>query len=440
MSGIVMFARREQHSDRRRGTTETRHFSCFLRPSKKYHQEAMATAKRRCPVRGVWRRRAEIGFAGLLVLLFAGPAYATIFVFLDDPFDDRQAILSVRGDPRIASYTREVEALRERLLKWKERDFHAIFGEPVKPPRPETHAMLCTEPRGIGLSGIRYMDEKKNKDHVDAYTVPGCGRIDVYFQIDGVTPAHAHFYLTPDGDFPKLDRQEALEQRLDWERPRFQNLVKFVNHRWREVVVWEVDEPRQRAQFQDVESGDFILKAHAMMVWGASHGYRLRNTAAGSGGLPHWAWYDGERMVAEALCEFTNRRSDWIPSRFVFYRENGTPAREYRGRWNCSCSAWWRREDGEVVRSESGPVQFGVWRPTSWSWRTPAPGRFRVEEDTNGDGVPDALAEPAGDFADAVRQPLPVEKSWAIHPKLIPDEGRVPEQEARALPIRKIPE
>src|SRR5262245_44964907 len=127
--------------------------------------------------------------ACLVAFLFPSTTRAVIFLLLRDPHDDREIVRQVQEDRKVIAFRKEVEAFAQPLLQWKERDFHALFGKPVN-PKEDDYAMICTEARMIGLSGIRYADAKLNKDHTDTHLVGATGRIDVYYDIDGETPVH----------------------------------------------------------------------------------------------------------------------------------------------------------------------------------------------------------------------------------------------------------
>src|SRR5262249_29334442 len=93
--------------------------------------------------------------ACLVACLFLPTTRAVIFLSLQAPQDDPAIISQVQEERKVIAFRGEVQIFAQRLLQWKERDFRALFGKPVS-PREGEYAMMCTEARVIGLSGIRY--------------------------------------------------------------------------------------------------------------------------------------------------------------------------------------------------------------------------------------------------------------------------------------------
>ena len=76
--------------------------------------------------------------------------------------------------------------------------------------------------------------------------------------------------------------------------------------------------------------------------------------------------------------------------------------------------------------------------PIVWEWLDENQNEVRSERDTNGDGLPDRYGKM--DSPRTPLLPLSVDLSWAVHPELIPESLRVPDQESRRVPIRRIPD
>jgi hypothetical protein len=380
-------------------------------------------------------RRTLLALALLTTLLLPSGLDAGIIVLLRDPLDDTDVVRKVQEDPAIRAFQKEVRAFGKRLLQWKERDFQAIFGNARVQPGAR-YAMMSTEPRVIGMSGRRYADPKLNKDHTESYHVGNTGRLDVYYSLDGVTPVHVHFYLRADKGFIKLDRADKLQARLFWERAAFARVVSETRKRWREVVVWEVDADKQKAQSQGMGSGDLDARLRAMLRWGVQQGYRLDHQPARGDQTPRWTWFLGEKMMAEAYHDRGFKGAAGKPSNFIFYRPDGQRLRDDGG-WPSVQMIRWYRPDGTMVRSEHGSQDGDRWKPTGWSWYDKDGKAVRTEFDTNGDGVPDRVL--SGEFfARAPTTTLAVERSWAVHPELIPVELRTADDPSRRLPLRKI--
>lgn len=176
--------------------------------------------------------RQAIAFASAILVLgiFSGESSAlSIIMILDDEFDNRHILLSLRNDKAVKAFNEKITALADRLNRLKERDIVALFGKPIAQPA-NTFAMPVAQPRGFGLSGLRYADEKKNKDHVEFYEVGTCAGLKVYYSLDGVSPDVIIFYLRVDDSFPRLAKNN-LEKRLDWESRRWQVLLDYVERR-----------------------------------------------------------------------------------------------------------------------------------------------------------------------------------------------------------------
>jgi len=377
---------------------------------------------------------ARLAFLLLCLVPVAGPA--VIIEVLTDSLDDLKVVQKAQVTPKVVALGSEVEAVRRRMLGWKERDFHALFGKPVD-ARKARYALMCPEPRIIARSGRRYADPKLNKDHIDTHLI-GPGRIDVYYQLDGVTPSHVHFYLKTDADFLKLDRLGNLDKRLAWERAKFLAMAKRIEQRRREVFVWEIDVVRQRKKYQGMDSGNFDAKLDAMLRWGEKQGYRLEHRPAMNEATPRWEWHHRGRLVAEAYHDRGFKGQAGKPSYFILYRPDGTRLRDDTG-WPSLAMIRWYRPDGTMVRSESGKTHEGNWRPTGWSWYDEKGKGIHTEWDSNGDGIPDAYSPGPAGSRDSGR-PLSVEQSWAVHPERIPAAVAIPGQADRRVPLRKIPE
>ena len=377
-----------------------------------------------------------------LICLFAAlhpvTSQAVIIVPTRDPHDDRDIVHRVADNPHVVAFHREADAFRDRLLRWNERDFLAMFGAPIDASKGD-EALMVGEPRVLALSGLHSDDPKDNKDHTDAFPVADRGRLVVYFGNDGKSPVYVLFYLKTDQDFIKLDRVANVEKRLAWERPRFVRLVTEVDRRWRQAVIWEVDTEKEKAQSQDLESGDFTVKLRALERWGKEQGYTLNYHPPEGDVTPSWSWYQGEVLMAEAWHDRGFKGAKATPCHFAFYRPDGSLLRDETG-WPSLEMIRWYRLDGEALAFvELGTLRDGAWRRAEWSWYNKRGEIVRTEKDSNGDGIPDVHGD--SDLADQEPQSLlSVDRSWAVNPGLIPVELRDPGQPERRVPLRRIPQ
>jgi hypothetical protein len=377
-----------------------------------------------------------------LICLFGGlhpvTSQAVIIVPTRDPHDDRDIVHLVANNPHVVAFHREADAFRDRLLGWKERDFRALFGPPVDASKGD-EALMLGEPRMLALSGLHSDNPNDNKDHTDAYLVAAEGPLLVYFGHDGKSPVYVLFYLKTDKDFIKLDRAANVEKRLTWEKPRFVRLVMEIDRRWRQAVVWEVDTELEKAQSQDLESGDFTVKLRALERWGKEHGYTLNYHPSEGNVTPTWSWFRGEVLMAEARHDRGFKGNKATPCHFAFCRPDGSLLRDETG-WHSLEMIRWYRLDGEALAFvELGTLRDRAWQRAEWSWYNKRGEIVRTEKDSNGDGVPDVYGN--NDLADQEPQSsLSVDRSWAVNPGLIPVELRNPGQPGCRLPLRRIPE
>jgi hypothetical protein len=359
---------------------------------------------------------------------------AVIILALNDPFDDLKVIHQVQEFKSVQAFQTSTKAFKKGLLALKERDLHALFGKPTA--KPKDMAMLCSEPRNICLSGLRFADPKKNKDHTDFHAIGNFAGIEVYYGIDGETIVHVQLYLKTNAAFPKLDNVKRLDQRLAWVMSGFQRLTRHFEVRRQKVFQWEIDPEEEKKLLRGFDSPHFEKKLTAWLEWGKQNSLRLKYLPPEGEETPEWSWYDSKgRLVAKAYHGRGYKGSEGKPSDFNLYHPNGRPAREEHG-WPDLDMVRWQRPDGKNIRVDGGSVVDGTWRASSWCWYDRDGKEMRVEEDDNGDGIPDWVSQFVS--GEANRQRLAVEKSWAIHPELIPKECSVQGQEHNRVPIRKI--
>jgi hypothetical protein len=366
---------------------------------------------------------------GFFVFAFVPDAKAVIILFLENPFDESKALEAIREDKRVLAFRRDIDGFSDGLLRLKERDFHALFGKPVE-KKSEEYTMSIAGPRCLGLSGLHYTDPKKNKDHIDFHCLDDHGGVEIYYQINGETPAAIILYFRIDKDFPRLRSAKGLDNRLCWERQHFTRLVRYFESRQRVVFEWEVDEAAERKLYQDEESLDLKVKLAAWIKAGERACYRLASKPGTEYSRPEWKWYGpGNRLLWQARHDRGFKGAEALASEFIRFHPNGNPARKESG-WPEIQVIWWYREDGTLVRCEGGSQRQGRWRAIDWTWYDKSGKDIRCERDTNGDGLPDTLKG----------KPLAVKDSWAIHPNLIPKDNTLPELRERRVPLRKISE
>jgi hypothetical protein len=357
--------------------------------------------------------------------LFAENASASILILLRDEFDDSPKIIAAANDPAVKTFRADLDALKDRLRLLKERDVIALFGKSVPKPA-KTFAMPVGQPRGLGLSGLRYTDPKKNKDHTEFYRIGDTAGLKIYYALDGVTPMAIVVYFRADNSFPKLTR-DNLKDRLAWDRMRLRQLTDHLDRRRAAVFVWEVDPQAEKMLYRDDFSRDPKAKLAAWKASARKLGLRYQYDS----GSNHHRWYRPDGTLAREAYAGDGPQK---PAVFIWRHKDGQSELRSENSGNLTIHRWrWCRPGTTYnIRYETGNSSG---RPDHWSWYDRNGKLIRSEWDSNGDGVPDRVAE---DPEGKASNPLRVEQSWAVHPRLIPNECRIPDQPERRVPLRRI--
>src|SRR5262245_49931532 len=106
----------------------------------------------------------------VLSLTVLAVAQAGIIVMLNDERDEIKLVQHARDQAEVQEHGKKIEAFAARLRKLKEKDIEALFGKPA-PMKAKAFAMPVAQPRGFGMSGMRFAEEKKNKDHEEFYHI-----------------------------------------------------------------------------------------------------------------------------------------------------------------------------------------------------------------------------------------------------------------------------
>ena len=365
--------------------------------------------------------------------LLAGAAGAQIFIVMDDSLDDRKLVASAASRPQVGETRGILERLRGRMLQWKERDYAAVFGTAVK--LPEKLAMPIGQQRAVTLSGLRYSDEKMNHDHCDVYAIGKIGYVEVYFGLDGQTAAEVRFFVPPDADFVKVSADEGgLAKRLAWDKLKLDGLEVWIADKWSQLHKVQVDSAREQEHVSGDWSRDIKSKLAAWKATGETNGWKLQEDAATSPGGRHWRWYDKTGKLVREAYPYTGNE---LPNVFIWVHPGTNKEMRREEGMGQDYLSWWRwcRADGTNIRYEARNHGAGSaqWRADTWVWYDGRGKEIRVESDTNGDGIPDRVAV----SLDAKEEEaLSAEKSWAVHPELIPEESRIGD-EVRAVPVRE---
>jgi hypothetical protein len=143
----------------------------------------------------------------IALVVFVSGSRAIVTLLIHDPVDDRALVDAVSGQKPVKEFAAEIEALEKILLAKDKEKIEKLLGKPA--PKPEKdYAMPVGQPRGFTISGLRYADEKKNKDHTAFYPVGDFAGIEVRYAVDGTSPQFALLYFKLDDQFPKLKQLE----------------------------------------------------------------------------------------------------------------------------------------------------------------------------------------------------------------------------------------
>jgi hypothetical protein len=167
---------------------------------------------------------------GVIVIgILASTAWAGIFMRFQDDFDDSSLVSAVSEQEPVKKFNEEINSFQKTLWPCKEKEIEKFLGKPVARPE-KTYAMPVAEARAVLMSGIRYSEKKMNKNHIAFYPIDDFAGLDVWYGMDGESPEFAILYFKVDKTFPKLTATN-IDQRLSWDRQRFDKLVKYVEKR-----------------------------------------------------------------------------------------------------------------------------------------------------------------------------------------------------------------
>jgi hypothetical protein len=257
-----------------------------------------------------------------VVSLASVPARADEEIFLKDEFDDKKVIVDIRDRKDVKEFAATMDEFTGTIGRYKERDILAMFGKPAKRPEKE-YALPCCELRGFSLSFVRHGD--LDRDRKEFYKVEDFAAFEVYYDVDGISPAAVIVYGKVDGKFTPLTNAKDLPQRLAWDIERLQRLKKWYRVKRREVFQWEVDDEALKKQLEGDESPDLAEKFKSWMETSAKEGCQLRTNAGKPGEIPYWSWVKDDGTFARMACvdEAWKPGRKAIPTMFCWVDEKG---------------------------------------------------------------------------------------------------------------------
>jgi hypothetical protein len=138
-----------------------------------------------------------------LLSVIVARAPADITMMIHDDVDDYALIRAVSGQKPVKDFCAEIDALDKLVCANNRQRIEKALGKPAPKPGKD-YAMPVAQHRMFGLSGIRYADEKMNKDHTEYYPIGDSAGIEVWYGINGESPQIALLYFKMNADFPQL--------------------------------------------------------------------------------------------------------------------------------------------------------------------------------------------------------------------------------------------
>ena len=117
---------------------------------------------------------------GIIVLAaVTSSSRAVIFLMIHDPVDDFLLVNAVSGQKSVKEFAAEIMALESTVTANDVEKIEKLFGKPARRPA-EDYAMPVAQSRGFSISGLRYADEKMNKDHSEFCPIGDSRHIEVW--------------------------------------------------------------------------------------------------------------------------------------------------------------------------------------------------------------------------------------------------------------------
>jgi hypothetical protein len=154
----------------------------------------------------------KIWLSMLVLLAIASVGQAVITIFIHDPADDSELMDAVSGQKPVKEFADEIAALEKSLLANDEAGIEKLLGKPA-PKLNKGFAIPVGHPRAFTISGLRYADEKLNKNHTSYYLIGDFACVEVHYGVNGTTPQFAVLYFKIDNSFHKL--REIQEKASD---------------------------------------------------------------------------------------------------------------------------------------------------------------------------------------------------------------------------------
>ena len=141
----------------------------------------------------------------VVLAVVASESRAVIFLKIQDPVDDYELVDAVSDQKPVKKIAAAIEALEKTLLAKDKGKIEKLLGKPAPKPR-KGYAIPVGQHRDFAISGMRYADEKLNKDHTAYYPLGNFAGIEVRYGIDGTSPQFAVLYFKVDRAFPRLKK------------------------------------------------------------------------------------------------------------------------------------------------------------------------------------------------------------------------------------------
>jgi hypothetical protein len=373
----------------------------------------------------------KLAISSVILLLSAGSAPAPIWTTLPDDCDDVGIVWDVKKQKDVMQSREKLNGFKKKLYPLKEKDFIALFGK-AQDKLAKAYAMPAAQDREVLESGI-YVPSPPSKGHTEFYVIKDVAAVEVGYNRDGESPKAVVIYFPTDKDFPKLTYANVAK-RLAWDEDHLKKLLANFEQRMVEVYPWEIDQ-KELAKFHE---GDFAVDAKVKLEAWIESGKKLGYDYRHKEGSNNWYWYRPDGKLARRA---SGARNDGPPDWFICYHEDGVS--------NLRKEESFRSTTGELLTyrqwyQPKNPFRIRVESASAWCWYGKDGKAIHAEWDDNGDGIPDWYMTKEDNlergfyFGEQKKgKPLKIENSWAINPKLIPEESRISDQPELRVPIRR---
>jgi hypothetical protein len=147
--------------------------------------------------------------------------------------DEFATRMSLRDRETLKPLTAEYQRVTTQLLSLQAEQVTNTFGpkleivrtlNPHLLSRPAALPLFASD--SVCLSGLLVTNDQT---HADLYAVGDIGYAEFFYHWDGKTLANVVLYFRPDASFAPLKTEDDFPRRLDWEKPKWQAMQKWLH-------------------------------------------------------------------------------------------------------------------------------------------------------------------------------------------------------------------